>query len=479
MATRRAAKDPEAAIAQAVQAIKAGPAPRAVLLCGPDDYLRAKAARIVGEALLPEAERTAFNFRVQDGEREEVPEILALLNTYSLFGGPTIVWVERTRMLVSRLNVEEVLTKAAAAWNDARDDKARNRAAHDVLKVLAVRRLSLDDIDPAGEGKAVEELAGSGDAAWLHQVHAFCMEHDLAPSSESAEAQLLDALEQGWPEGNTLVLVAAACDRRLKLFKALQSHGLVVDVAFETGRARDDQEALRSHLAGIAKEEGARMTPAARELLERKVGSNLGRLQSEVVKLATYVGPEGSIDEDAVQQVVGWTREEGQWELSNAIQERDLGRALRALRRTLQHGEPPVRLFFQVAAKVRSLLQAHACLEGPLSGTWRPGMDQRHYQMRVRPRVEELLADPGPEVQPYVRFLKVHPWALFKALESAGRYQRAELLAAQEGLYRTNWRLVSGGGPPAALLEHLVVGLLSGHRASSAGRRVDGAGSMA
>jgi len=479
MATRRETKDPEAAIAQAVEAIQAGPAPRAVLLCGPDDYLRAKAVRLVGEALLPEAERTAFNFRVQDGEREEIPELLALLNTYSLFGGPTIIWVERTRMLVSRLNVEEVLAKAAASWHDARGDKGRNRVAHDVLKVLSVRRLGLDDIDPAGAGKAIEELAGSGDVAWLHQVHAFCREHDLAPSGESAEAQLIEALEKGWPEGNTLVLVAAACDRRLKLFKALRTHGLVVDVAFETGRARDDQEALRSRLAGIAKEEGARMTPAACELLERKVGTNLGRLQSEVVKLATYVGTDGAIDEAAVQQVVGWTREEGQWELSNAIQERHLGRALRALRRTLQHGEPPIRLFFQVVAKVRSLLQAHACLEGPLRGAWRPGMDQRQYQMRVRPRVEELLADPGPEVQPYVRFLKVHPWALFKALESAGRYQRAELLASQEDLYSTNWRLVSGGGPPAALLEHLVVGLLSGHRVPSVARRVDGTGSVA
>jgi DNA polymerase-3 subunit delta len=314
MASRRSTpKDPEAAIAQAVDAVGAGTAPRALLICGPDDFLRSKASRSVGEALLPEAERTAFNFRVLDGEREDIPEILALLNTYSLFGGPTIVWVERTRLLVSRLNVDEVLAKAAGAWNDAKDDRARNRAAHDVLKVLSVRRLSLEDLDPAGDGKALEELSGSGDGGWLHQVHAFCMEHDLAPAAESGEAQLLDALEKGWPEGNTLVLVAAACDRRLKLFKSLKSNGLVVDVSFETGRVRDDQEAVRARLAGMAKDEGARMTPGARSLLERKVGSSLGRLQSEVSKLVTYVGPQGAIDEEAVQQVVGWTAEEGQW----------------------------------------------------------------------------------------------------------------------------------------------------------------------
>jgi DNA polymerase-3 subunit delta len=372
--------------------------------------------------------------------------------------------VERTRLLVSKFNVDEVLARAATTWEDAarRDDEAgRSRAAQDVLKVLAVRRLELDAIDPDGAGGALAELGGAA-GPWLHQVHAFCVEHDLAPAAQAAEGELLKALEEGWPEGNTLVLVAATCDRRLKLFKALKAHGTVVDVALATGRARTDEEAYRRRLEGIADDEGARMTPAARQLLERKVGFDLSRLQSEVVKLATYVGSDGTIDERAVEEVVGWTREEGQWELSNAVQERHLGRALRALRRTLQHGEAPVRLFFQVAAKVRSLLQAQACIEGPLAGVWRDGMDDRDYRFQVRPRVEALVAEGGEEAEPYLGLLKAHPWALFKALEAAGRYRKTELLAAQEVLYRTNWRLVSGGGPPAALLEQMVVTLLSG-----------------
>jgi DNA polymerase-3 subunit delta len=463
---RSAPKDPERAIQDAVEAIRKGERPAALLICGEDDYLRGKAARSLGEVLLPEAERTGFNFRVQDGEREDIPEILAFLRTYSLFGGSNILWVERTRLLVSKFNVEEVLGRAATSWEDAarRDDEAgKNRAAHDVLKVLSVRRLDLDAIDPQGAGGALDELGGAA-GPWLHQVHAFCMEHELAPAGEAAEGELLKALGEGWAEGNTLVLVAATCDRRLKLFKALKAHGTVVDVSLATGRTRTDEEAYRKRLAGIAQDEGARMTPGARQILERKVGFDLSRLQSEVVKLATYVGDKRTIDEKAVEEVVGWTREEGQWELSNAVQERHLGRALRALHRTLQHGEAPVRLFFQVAAKVRSLLQARACIEGPLAGVWRDGMDDRDYRFKVRPRVEALLAEGGEDVEPYTGLLKAHPWALFKALEAAGRYRRAELLEAQEVLYRTNYRLVSGGGPAAALLEQMVVTLLSGKR---------------
>ena len=114
------------------------------------------------------------------------------------------------------------------------------------------------------------------------------------------------------------------------------------------------------------------------------------------------------------------------------------------------------------------MLHAHACIEGPLAGVWRAGMDDGGYRMRVRPRVEEILAGEGVEADRYRGFLKVHPWALYKALEAADRYGLPELIQAQRHLYLTNWRLVSGQGPAPALLEQLVIGLLSGRRAAGA-----------
>jgi DNA polymerase III subunit delta len=462
-------RDPEAEIREAVATIQGGASPRACLVCGDDDYLRGAAARELGEALLPEADRNAFNFRTLDGEREDIGEIVAAMRTYSLFGGPTVLWVERTRLLVSRLNAEEVLAKAAATWTDAdrRDnERGRSRAAHDVLKVLAVRRLGLDAIDPENLDGALDEVLegqDAGAAGWLHQVYEYCMRRGLAPAGSGGEAHLIEALEEGWPEGNTLVLVAASCDRRLRLFKAFRAHGLVVDVAVSSSGGRSAEDAARRRLQGMAQAEGAELTPGARALLEKKVGFDLSRLHQEISKLATYVGAEGPVTEVAVEEVVGWTREEGQWELSNAIQERDRGRALRTLRRMLEHGETPIRVFFQVAAKVRSLLLARACIEGPLASVWRPGLDESGYRNRIRPRVEELLS---AEDDTWGSVLRVHPWALFKSLEATERYGRGELLRAHEGLYETNWRLVTGQGAPAALLEQLVHGLTT-KRASS------------
>ena len=91
-------------------------------------------------------------------------------------------------------------------------------------------------------------------------------------------------------------------------------------------------------------------------------------------------------------------------------------------------------------------------------------MDDRAYRARVRPRVEEIVAAAGEDGEPWVAFLRSHPWALFKSLEAAGRYRRDELLHALQDVYDTNWNLVSGGGTPAALLERLVLGLIGRSR---------------
>lgn len=462
MAARRpSAGDADQQLRRALDDIAAGKPPRACLVCGEDPYLRGRAARALGEALVPEAERTPFNFRVIEGGEEDPAELVASLRTYSLFGGATVLWVARTRLLVSAKNVADVLKAAASAWAEAArsdDEPGRARAARDVLKVLTVRGLGLEALDPESGEPADDILEEAGEGGWLADVAAFCRDRELAPARAGGDAVLLQALEEGWPEDNVLVLVAEACDRRLRLFKALKKHGLVLDTGAAPAQTRAGEEASRRRVAGMAEEAGARLTPAARALLEKKVGFDLSRMEREIDKLATYVGPGGEVGEAEVQAVVGWTREEGQWELSNAVQERDLPRSLRALRRTLDHGVPPVRVFFQIVSKLRDVLHAHACIEGPLAGVWRRGMDQRGYQARVRPRVEALVEADREGVDP---ILRSHPWALFKSLEATDRFGRDELLEALEELYRTNRALVSGGGPPAALLEHLLVRVLS------------------
>jgi len=58
--------------------------------------------------------------------------------------------------------------------------------------------------------------------------------------------------------------------------------------------------------------------PAAQLLVER-LGPNLGRLDTELAKLAAFVGPGHEIGREDVQELVGKSREEKAWELQTAI----------------------------------------------------------------------------------------------------------------------------------------------------------------
>lgn len=72
---------------------------------------------------------------------------------------------------------------------------------------------------------------------------------------------------------------------------------------------------------------GVRITPAAVELLQTAVGSDLYQLAGELDKLASFTQG-GEITEDAVSAIVGVRRGETQADLLDAVADRNLSRAL-------------------------------------------------------------------------------------------------------------------------------------------------------
>lgn len=80
---------------------------------------------------------------------------------------------------------------------------------------------------------------------------------------------------------------------------------------------------------------GARITPAAMDLLQNAVGSDAGQLAIEIDKLASYVSG-GEIDEAAIGAVVGIRREETLAHLLDAVAARDARLALSVLPGVLQ-----------------------------------------------------------------------------------------------------------------------------------------------
>jgi DNA polymerase-3 subunit delta len=142
-------------------------------------------------------------------------------------------------------------------------------------------------------------------------------------------------------------------------------------------------------------------------------------LQSELEKLATYA--EGStIEGSDVALLVAHTREEEFFELSEALQNRNLKAALDYTLDAMGQGVHGLQLLGAVGSIVRGMLENHERLEKFAGGSLPRSFPD--FKARVFPRVEEE-AKAAKGKAP-------HPYAAFLAMQGAARYKRRELLDA-------------------------------------------------
>jgi DNA polymerase III subunit delta len=128
---------------------------------------------------------------------------------------------------------------------------------------------------------------------------------------------------------------------------------------FEAPKARDMPRAL----VGDAKRLGFALEPAAARLLVDRMGANPPRLQRELERLAVWAGADGSVAAADLEAMVADTSEAAVWALSDALLERDPGKALRIGERLIAQGENVTGLIYGLASRLRNARAAAAQLE--------------------------------------------------------------------------------------------------------------------
>jgi DNA polymerase-3 subunit delta len=97
--------------------------------------------------------------------------------------------------------------------------------------------------------------------------------------------------------------------------------------------------------------------PAARLLVDL-VGPEMGLLDQEIAKLASYVGKAARIDAGDVDRLVGASREEDTWKVFDAIGTGNVSAALGIVQRLLERGDEPIRILGAFSYQLRRLAQA-------------------------------------------------------------------------------------------------------------------------
>jgi DNA polymerase-3 subunit delta len=221
----------------------------------------------------------------------------------------------------------------------------------------------------------------------------------LAPRRESeAAARALEALDAYFqkPDAQTvLVLIAAAIDRRSRLFKRLSQQATIVDC----GAIEDQADAERWIRSRIAAAQVA-IEPAAARLLAARTGTDLKRLRGDVDRLLLYALGQKTISVDDVREIAGPAALQDDWAMTNAIEAGRAGDALRQLALMLDGGAPAEKILGQLGWLVRTKFPAlaPARLTAAVDAVFRTDLDLKRSAGDSRILLERLVVElSGPE----------------------------------------------------------------------------------
>ncbi len=235
------------------------------------------------------------------------------------------------------------------------------------LRTQAVHTIIRDELgsDDVGLGPARLD-GGSADLAQvLDEVRTFSLLGNRrlvivedADGFITRYRQALEAYCEAPSDCGCLVLVCDSFDARTRLFKAVQRVGQTIKCESLRGRAVVGWILDRARTA-YAKQ----LNPDAATRLRELTGDNLGVLDSELSKLALYVGKRETVVPADVEALVGNNREENVFAVLDAMAEGNAGRALQHWEQVLATDRAaPGRAIGGLAWGVRRLLQAKQAL---------------------------------------------------------------------------------------------------------------------
>lgn len=469
------------------RAAESGPQP--VYLVHGDVVLSEPAAHRLAEGL---AEAAGCSLEVHR-RPEGLEHVLADLRTFSLFNAAKVVLVVDTAVFADQRAAADLVDAAAdvapieleaGAELSSREREAASR----LFQALRLFDLDPEAGDPAALLSDLPDWVFQGGEAFRSRRHgrgrgkrqveqlredlesllAAAREAGLTGRDGSDLSELSTVLEDGLPEGHTLVMAEAAVAEEHPLVVTLRQRGAFLAVG-------SIQEERRGNIAGLdllaeelERQTGVGIRPdALRELARRtlrqekdKRGKPVGiqaastsRLAGEYRKLASLVPKGRKIDRAVVERATEDRGEEDAFKLLDAIGEGRGHEALERYRRMMASSQDPLatRLsFFSLLAQFcRTLSAVRGMMK--VAGV-RPG--DRNYPRFKNRNASALQGDlPGGAESPVAG---IHPYRLHRAYLAASRLSDETAAALPGWVLDTEIRVKGDSGDPDVAVAHLM-----------------------
>ncbi len=450
----------EMSLEQVLDDLQKGNAPSCYLLYGEEEYRLKSAVDKILDGLLPSPDRD-FQLFVTEGEDEDVDRICESLLMPSLFPGRKVLLVRDTRLLSSADTSSDRIHKI-------RDlaDQDPSRAAREFLRLIRLAGWSSEDLAGGGGRRIPEErwreVLGEEAAAalrtWLPKVLAACegLPGESAPPAENDE-RLLQLLLGGLPEQNHLILTASSADRRKRLFKAIAECGVVLH--FPRVKKEGVQKGqLRDEARQLLQAAGKQLSPPAWEVLGRKTGFDLRTSITALRQLIDYAGDRSVIEPADVESLIGKTREESVFDLTEALSRKDAVRCLSLLGELLRQGVHHLMILSLMTREIRHLLHARVFLgEGGFSSDFDAGMEYPAFVRKAYPLFRDRFSSPAGKKSGSLA--DSHPFVVFQALKRCRSFSTDDLVGFLEELLRLDVAFKSTAVDPQLSLERFLLGV--------------------
>ena len=241
------------------------------------------------------------------------------------------------------------------------------------------------------------------------------------PQDKEAQA-LIEYAQSPIPEA-CLVITSNKVDRKRKLFKTLTA--LKTAVSCEAPKENE----LANWLRKRAEESGYSLSSDAARFLVNRVGGRPGILAKELEKTLLYAGANKSISERDVAEVVGESKLENVFALTDALKTKNPDTALRLLKNQIDHGEEPIKILGTIAWQFRMIWEV------------------KHFQNKKIPSGQIAKA------------MGANPYVVDKALQHTRRFSTQQLRTGYLELAKADRSLKSTSHDPLAVMQSLILNL--------------------
>ena len=293
-----------------------------------------------------------------------------------------------------------------------------------------------------------------GKLVWLKNV-SFLSDSRTGSSASVQEAlqDLAGAIAEPLPPNVRFLISAIDVDKRRSFYKTLTKRAEIrvfdkLD-ASRSGWEEDAAELVRRRAA----DRELRFEPDALDLFVLLTGGDARQIDNELEKLELFAGAEKQIRIENVRALVPLSRNGVIFELSNALSARDLGRALKLVRRLLDQGESAIGILLaSIVPTVRNLLLAKDLME-------RHRVPRPSMPFTFGKTLERLPGEATAHL-PRNKIGTINAFGLGFAAQNAHRFETRHLVNGMQACLEANVQLVSSQLDHRVLLTELMVKLL-------------------